>query len=373
VARLAARTPSRLGQDPAPLSPRQLHAVGAGAARELGWGLRAVRTEVAEWRTRALAISDPATRHQALEALADKRPLLDGAAFFWILPDRRCPELLRLLVAFQALANYHDHASERAGQGLGGPGSSMGALLEVVDLDRPLTGYGDESTADAGAYLRALARVCRSGCCALPSYRKARPLLLRHVHRARSLDLEHDPEPARRVQRLRCFADDEFGERPDAAWWELTAGAASMLTAIVLLALAADEQTTDDDLLHAAEAYTWVASASAFLDNYVDQRDDAASGAHNYLTYYPAGDEAVRRIAALIERSLREAAALRHGNRHVVIVASMTALYLSSDSARSRPLRDGTRELAASGGALTRLLIPILRGWRLAYGESSAC
>jgi tetraprenyl-beta-curcumene synthase len=355
------------------LSARQLHAVGAGAARELGWGLRAVRSEVAEWRTRALAISDPALRSQALEALADKRPLLDGAAFFWILPDRRCPELLRLLVAFQALANYHDHASERAGQGRPGPGSSMAAFLDVVDLDRPLTGYGDESTADAGVYLRALAQTCRSGCHTLPNYRKARPLLLRHVHRARSLDLEHDPAPQRRTQRLRRFADHEFGARTDASWWELTAGAASLLTAIVLLALAADEQTTDDDLLHAAEAYSWVASTSAFLDNYVDQLDDAASGAHNYLNYYPATDEAVRRIATLIDRSLREAAALRHGSRHVVIVASMTALYLSSDSARSRPLQGSTRELAASGGTLTRLLIPILRGWRIAYRESSAC
>lgn len=361
--------------DPAPLWVRQLRALGAGAARELGWGLRAVRSEVAGWRERAEAISDPTERHHALEALADKRPLIDGAAFFWTLPARRRPELLRLLVAFQALANFHDHASERAGAGLApaGPGSSMGAFADAVRPDRPLTRYGEPSVAGVGAYLQALARACRQGCRTLPHYGAARPLLLRQVRRARSLDLEHDADPGRRSRRLHQFALSEFGPRTDAAWWELTAGAASLLTAIVLLALAADEQTTDDDLHQAVDAYTLVASTSALLDNYVDQRDDRETGTHNYLNYYPSGDEAVRGIAALLDRSLHEAAALRRGERHVVIVASMAALYLSSDGARSRPSRAGTRELVGGGGTLTALLVPILRGWRLAYGETRAC
>lgn len=371
--RLASRRSIRRDRDPAPLSARHIRAVSVGAGRELGWGLRAVRAEVAGWRTRALAISDPVHRQQALEALADKRPLLDGAAFFWILPDRRHLELLRLLVAFQALANYHDHASERARGDQTRPGSSMDAFLEVVDLDRPLTSYGAASATGVDAYVQALALACRTGCAALPRYREARPLLLRQVRLARSLDLEHDPDPARRTQGLQRFAHEELGQRTDATWWELTAGAASMMTAIVLLALAADERMTSDEMRRAVEAYTWVASASAFLDNYVDQFEDQAIGEHNYLAYYSSSDEAVRGIAVLLHRSLREAAALRHGDRHVVIIAAMAALYLSSDNARSPALRTSTRELARSGGPLTQLLIPILRGWRIAYGEPSAC
>jgi tetraprenyl-beta-curcumene synthase len=336
------------GPNPASLTARQLHALGKGAVRELGWGLRAVRQEVAYWRARANAIPDPVMRRQALEALADKRPLLDGAALFWILPNRRNPELLRLLVAFQALANYHDHASEQAAGGAGGPGSAMSALVEAVDVDRPLTGYGEG--AGTSAYLRALAGTCRRGCVTLPNYRSARPLLIRQVHRARSLDLEHDPEPVRRAGGLTRFAAAEFGPRADATWWELTAGAASLLTAIVVLALAADEQTSHEDLEHAVSAYTWVASTSAFLDNYVDRFDDLANGRHNYLAYYSTPDDAMRGMTRLIERSIREAGALLHGDRHVVIVASMAALYLSSGDARAGGSRSDTQRLVASGG-----------------------
>jgi len=361
-------------QGPAALSAGQSRALATSATRELGWGLRAVRAEFAGWRTRALAIPDPLIRRHALEALGDERPLLDGAALFWILPDRRRPELLRLLVAFQTLANFHDHTSERAGRGAGAsPGSSMRAFLEVVDVDRPLTSYyGDGPAAPDGGYLHALAQTCRVGCATLPHYREARGLLVQQARRARSLDLEHDRDPRRRADRLKRLAAREFGAVTEPAWWELTAGASSLLTAIVLLALAADEHTDDDDLRRAVGAYTWVASVSSLLDNYIDQVEDATSGAHNYFACYPTSEVAVDRIAVLIDRALPEVGALRNGKRHLVIVASMTAMYLTTERARSRPLRSSTEALAASGGTLTGLLIPIVRAWRIACRQHAA-
>jgi tetraprenyl-beta-curcumene synthase len=360
-----------IGQDPAPLSVSQLRTLATSAARELGWGLRAVNAELAGWRRRALAIRDPSIRRHALEALSDKRPLIDGAALFWTLPNRRQPELLRLLVAFQTLANFHDHASERAGRrGGASPGSSMLAFLDIVDADRPLANYyGEGPAAKDGGYLHALAQACRAGCAMLPHYRTARGTLLQQAYRARSLDLEHDTDPRRRAEGLKRFGAREFGGTTDTAWWELTAGACSLLTAIVQLALAADEQTTGDDLRRAVDAYMWVASVSSLLDNYIDQFDDATTGAHNYLAYYPGPEVAVQRVGVLIDRALREVGALRNGERHLVIVASMTAMFLSSDSARSRSLRCSTRVLAGNGGALTRLLIPVLRAWRIAYHQ----
>ncbi|MCW2983230.1 MAG: hypothetical protein JWR63_800, partial [Conexibacter sp.] len=299
------------GEDPAPLSLGQLRTLTTSAARELGWGLRAVSAEVAGWRRRAMAVPDPSIRHHALAALSDKRPLLDGAALFWILPDRRRPELLRLLVAFQTLANFHDQASERAGGGGdASPGSSMVAFLEVVDVDRPLASYhGDGRAAQDGGYLHALAQTCRGVCGLLPHYRAAQGMLLLQAHRARSLDIEHDSDSRRRADGLKRFAALEFSGMIDVRWWEPAAGAASLLTAIVLLALAADEQTSEDDLRRAVDAYTWVASVSSLLDNYIDQFEDATTGTHNYLAYYPGPDVAVDRIAILIGRALREVAA----------------------------------------------------------------
>jgi hypothetical protein len=76
---------------------------------------------------------------------------------------------------------------------------------------------------------------------------------------------------------------------------------------------------------------------------------------------------AIERVAQLLKRCLREASELRDGERHIVIAASMTALYLSKDSARSPAMRESTRRLAAAGGSLTQLLVPVLRLWRTAY------
>jgi tetraprenyl-beta-curcumene synthase len=67
-------------------------------------------------------------------------------------------------------------------------------------------------------------------------------------------------------------------------------------------------------------------------------------------------------------------AAAHHHRRHrdAVIVASMIAMYLSKDSARTPELDDYTRLLARAGGSLTRLLMPVLRTWRALYGQRSA-
>ncbi|HZV74068.1 MAG TPA: DUF2600 family protein, partial [Conexibacter sp.] len=118
--------------------------------------------------------------------------------------------------------------------------------------------------------------------------------------------------------------------------------------------------------------FPWVSLATVMLDGYVDQAEDAAGGSHSYLEHY--GDEALAstRLRESIERSARGVMGLPNGHRHAVLVACMTAMYLSKDSARAPELRETTRELVAAGGSLTRLLLPVLRLWRIRYGQRSA-
>jgi hypothetical protein len=47
----------------------------------------------------------------------------------------------------------------------------------------------------------------------------------------------------------------------------------------------------------------------------------------------------------------------------------MGALCASKDSARARRMRPQTREIVRAGGSLTRLLVPILRAWRIVYSQ----
>ena len=175
--------------DPAPLTLPQARALLGSASRELLWGLRAVRREHRSWMRRAVAIPDPRLRRQAVTALQDKRPLLDGAALFWTIPPRRDPHLLRLLVAFQILANYHDRAGEHAaltGEEAG-PGCSMATFAEVIDLARTPAGYRPTADHRDGGYLAALVTACRDGCARLPGYPAARPHLVEAARRCGSL------------------------------------------------------------------------------------------------------------------------------------------------------------------------------------------
>lgn len=360
-------------EDAPPVTPRQLAALGRSAALELGWGLRAVRDELRGWRARAQAIPDPVIRRDAIAAHDEKRVLVDGAALFWTLPRRRRPELLRLLVAFQTLANYLDNASERAAAaGDVGPGTAS-VLVAALDLDRSSSVHRPLRVGrDDGGYLAALGAACRAGCATLPGYGTARELLLCQAARARSLDIEHEPDPGRRLKRMREFAATEYGTVTDTTCCESVAGSSSLLTTIAVLAVASDENATHRELRATVDAYRSAAIVSALLDNYVDQLDDAASGAHNYLDYYPSSAVAVQRLATLIDRMLRQLGTLENAERHLVIACSMTAMFLSSDSARSVVLAQDTKRLSESSGTLTRALIPVLRAWRVVNRQTAA-
>ena len=50
-------------------------------------------------------------------------------------------------------------------------------------------------------------------------------------------------------------------------------------------------------------------------------------------------------MVRLIRRSLREAETLGDGERHVLLIACMVAMYLSKDSARLKDSRARTRSL----------------------------
>ncbi|HET6509549.1 MAG TPA: DUF2600 family protein [Baekduia sp.] len=347
-------------RDVAPLTPAQARALAVATGRELGWGLRVVRREVAGWRRAAERVADPVLREHAIGSLRRKRTLVDGAAFYWTLPPRRDLGLLRLLVAFQVLADLLDEISERtAGTG---DGELMGVFAEAVDLGVPV--------GDHDPYMMALIDACRAGCAALPGYGLVRRELPRLTRQCAALDLHHIAEPGARAEALRRFASAEFGAEHDATWFEQTAGGASALSIIVLLALAADPRTCERDVEAALAVYGgWVATLSMMLDSYVDQRDDARSGHVSFIAYYGDQDEALARVAHLLDRSLRGAARLRDGERHVLVIAAMTAMFLSRDSATHPDLASGTRALAAAGGRTTRVLLPALRAWRVVYGQ----
>jgi tetraprenyl-beta-curcumene synthase len=351
--------------DPSVVTAGRLRALGRAAAWELTVGLRLVRAEHRAWTARADALADPVARAEMRATLDAKRTLLDGAGLFWTLADTRDVRLLRALVAFQILANHHDQTGERVAAGLPRSGPDMTSFPEVVDVGRAPRSY-------AGAeVLRALVATCHAGWAALPRYAEVLDLVVLEVRRARSLDLENTTRPQDRPALLHAHAIRELARNPDLTWFEASAGASSMLTVIALLAASARPGATRADLVATVEAYTMVATLSSLLDNYIDEDEDRAGGHHNYLNYYDARTEAVGRIGELMTLTLRRAAELPEADRHLVIICSMFAMYLTTDGARAHDPQE-VRRLVHAGGSLTRLLVPVLAAWRVGARQRGA-
>lgn len=283
--------------------------------------------------------------------------------------------LVRLLVAFQVLLDFLDSATERrVSQPLADGHQLHLALVEALQPDAPISDYYRyHPWQDDGGYLRALVSTCRECCAMLPSYGRVQPFAVRGARRCGVQGLNHDPDPIRRERRLTCWARAEFADERELSWWELTAAASSTLGVHALLAQAADPAFADDDVREVDAAYMpWVCAASTMLDSYVDQAIDVAGNGHSYVAHYPCPGVAARRVCDLVRRSMCEARGLHGGARHALIIAGMTAMYLSADEARTPAMRATTNSFLEAGGSLTRLLLPVLRLWRIANAQRSA-
>jgi tetraprenyl-beta-curcumene synthase len=333
-----------------------------------------VSQEVDGWRTVAADIPDDTLRRDAFQAIECKRANIDGAALFWTLPRARSRELLRLLVAYEILADFLDCTSESAAHvGIRNGLQLHLALIEALDPGLKASDYYRyHPWVEDGGYLRALVDTCRHACDRLPSYEAAKLLLHRAACLTQVLALNHEPDQQRRDAALRAWADTHFPGDEELSWFEWTGGASARLTILALLALAADPDRDEREAQGTYDVYLpWVSLAGTMLDSYGDIAEDEANAAHSYIAHYGSTDTAARRIAEIIRRSLDGAASLRDGERHLVLASCMIAMYLSKDSVRTPDTRAFTRSLTHDAGPLTRLLMPVLRVWRLLYGQRS--
>lgn len=368
------RRPAASGAGAGTLLIADLAALAHVAGRELAWGLRECAEQVAHWRALAASIPDAPLRADALCALGSKRPHLDGAALFAMLPQARNRELLHALVAYQTILEYLNGVNERAAETGVHNGLQLHlALRDALDPSRACAEYyRHHPSRQDGGYLHALVTHCQAACAALPGYEAVRGALLVQAGRCRVLALNHEPDPERRVRRLRQWAASEHPQREGQPWYELAGAATGSLGVHALLVLAADAPVSREQIEAVIAAYQRISLLATMLDSYVDQLCDARETSHSYIVHYGAPDLLVPRLAALIGECIDASRTLPGGRRHAVLVSSMVAMYLSSDSARTPGLRRDTRVLVRSGGSLTMRLLPALRAWRLAYDLTGA-
>ncbi len=366
--------PHAVSVDPTPLTPAQMWTVAAAATRELAWGVPGAARAARRWREHAEQIPDPPIRDDALYSLTHKRTHAEGAALFAILPRSRNRVLLELLVTYETIWDFLDNVNERHVTEPNGRELHL-ALVDAFEPGCPLADYyRHHPWRNDGGYLRELVEFCRASCQQLPSFHRVHSLLLQEARRGQVQALNHLADPTRRDAALEQWAGTECpDDLQDAAWYELSGAASASMVIHALLAMAAEADTSDREIAMVYAAYwPWISLTTTMLDSYVDRAEDSASGDHSYVSHYPSEACAVRRLGHCIGRSARSALELPRGRRHAVIVAAMAAMYLSKNEATSRIPRSTTCRLIRSAGSLARLLLPILRVWRLAYSQRAS-
>jgi tetraprenyl-beta-curcumene synthase len=347
-----------------------LTALARAASRQLAAGLRLASFEAAQWRARATCIPDPRLRDDALCGIDGKRANIHGAALFWTLPQGRSRTLIRLLVAFEIMADYLDCVDEHVAKGP----QLQRAMVDAFDRSSmPCDYYHRHPSREDGCYLQMLLDVCRSSCMRLPSFQAVEPHLGRAARLSEVQTLNHRHDSYAREGALRAWAEtNAVGCDTELSWFERTAAASAWLTVLALLAFAADAGRSRQEASKLYAAYLpWISLSATMLDSYGDVTQDRITCEHSYIAHYPAADVA-QRVAAIVARSAQEANALHQGGRHVVIVTTMTAMYLSKDTVRLRSARDTKFTIARAGGPLTVLLLPVLRAWRICYHQQAA-
>lgn len=348
---------------------RQLTALARAAAHQLAAGLRLATIEAAQWRARAACIPDQALRDAALSGIDGKRTNIHGAALFWTLPHKRSRALLRLLVAFEVMADYADCVDEHVAKGPRLQQALGDAFESTVQHDY----YQEHPWSEDNGYLQALVNLCRTSCMRLPSFQAVEPYLSHAARLTHVQALNHIPEISARDSALRAWAASHtIGYDAELHWFERAAAASAWLTVLALLAFACDPGRSARDAAKLYAVYLpWISLTATMLDSYGDAAQDSLAGDHSYIAHYPPSALA-RRLSEIVTRSTMEASALRDGARHSVIAITMTAMYLSKDSVRARSTQRTTLMIAQAGGSLTMLLLPVLRAWRVYYRQRTA-
>jgi tetraprenyl-beta-curcumene synthase len=337
-----------------------------------------VRRECRHWREEAGEIPDPVLRALALQAQEERGNLEGAAAFAAFVPRAHRAAVVRALVSYQSTYNYLDVLAEQPGPNpVAGARGLHQALLDSLDPGAPDTDfdyYADYPQRDDGGYLAELVAACRTALATLPSYAAVAPAALRATERIvefQSLNLSEGQGEHDAFERWAC-AQTPAGA--DLEWWETAAAGGSSLGVYALIAAAAAPVLPASEV-HAIESayFPSIGALHSLLDHLVDRGEDAAAGQRNLIDYYPTTERAAERMWILARRAALAAEALPQADhRHTIVLAAMTANYLSDPAAAAPATAPIARTVTDAIGALIAPSLLVFKARALAGELASA-
>ncbi len=330
------------------------------------------RREIDHWKRRASAIPNETLRAQALHKLTGERLNPEAAAFFAILaPRRHRKQLIRLIVAFQVVYDYLDAINEAPQTASVQNGLWLHRALNDAVTAQPSAGdyYRYHPQKDDGGYINELVDVCRVEIARLQLQPALREILLGATERVGTAQTRNHAVRVDGQDQLVTWAGASSG-RDRYLWWELAAGGISSLGIHALFAAAASRATVDEARSVDAAYFPPICAISALLDSLVDYADDTETNNPSFVGHYPAG-VAARRFGEITHEACTLLRPLKHGRRHVVLLAGIASFYLSAHEAHSpfaHPVMESTLDQL---GPITRPILAVMRLMRRHAGVSS--
>jgi tetraprenyl-beta-curcumene synthase len=325
------------------------------------------REELRRWSRRAAAIVDPELREHALSKLRTERMVLEGAAAFALLAERRHrTHVIRACVTFEAIYELTDALGEQPVADPVAHNKALNrALLSAVEPLTPHEAHLRSIGKRDPDYLHELIDACRGGLMRLPG----RDAILTTIERLAALaaetqTLNHAGLHERHRELAQWAAAHEVR---DATWWELAAATSSPLGIYALFAAASSSALGSAEVAAIDAAYfPWIGALVWLLESLVDHLEDAGNDNLNYFAQYASRDEAARRLVVLARRAAEAAACLPNGEVHSLLLAGGIALYVSTHEARHPAVRDAVEALRVAVGGPLGLLMTVSRMRRLA-------
>jgi len=331
-----------------------------------------VRWNTRRWRHRAAAIPDPVLRRIALDTHRGESGNLEGAAAFAAFaPLRRRAAVVRASVAFQTVYDYVDSLAEEPSLA---PFANAQALHDALRValcpgTEHAAYYRHHPRTDDGGYLHDLVDASQSALRRLPSQvviqaflAKATERIVAHQARVHS----HGQQARQLAARTRARVPHQTGLR----WWEASAAGASSLGALALVTAAADPNLGSEEAAAIDRAYfPWAGALNVLLDSLVDRSVDLASGQCSLVEGYDDTEDMATRLGAIATQAFAATRALRRGTRHALILAAMSAYYLSAPSTRQPYAAHARERVLAAAGDLARPTLAVMRGRRLLAGR----
>ncbi len=327
-----------------------------------------VQRELDYWRCRAREIPNSELRRLALETHYSKWCNVEGAAAFATLaPRAHRPATIRAIVSFQAAYDYADTIAEQPHDDpIAGGRLLHRSLLMALDNTAQHPDYYEHSPfKNDGGYLCGLTDSCQRAFQELPAHAMVASAAKRAAERIVAYQsLNHSGSDSHDL--LAAWAQEETLHRTGLRWWETSAACASSLTALALISAAANPSLKARDVVAIESTYhPWVGALHTLLDSLIDWEEDELAGQPSLLDSYDTITELAETMRRLTGHSRKAIRSLPRADRHAVLLAGMTGLYLAAPEAH----RPRTKYVSASvTSAMGDLMAPTLLIMRVRRG-----